>query len=130
MCSSDLEVCKLVITHWLHDNGVRNGVFQLPDGREFAMFSTAYGDGVCSDNYDNQYPVDSGSIGCILASELDYPDGASGGNIVDFPTDFEPYVGGEGALVFGPVVIDTVGDDSEEWESDEWNDFEYFGETG
>lgn len=116
------EVCDIVIT----DNDVRDGVFTLNDGREFAMLSTAYGDGMYSDNYDNEYPVDSGSIGCILVSDVDTPEGVTSGNIIDFPTDFEPYAGGEGQLVFGPVVIDTIGEDSDEWESDEWEDLDDF----
>jgi hypothetical protein len=117
------EVCNTTI----YDiRTVKNGVFTLSDGREFALFSTAYGDGMYSDNYDNEYPVDSGSIGCILASDVDTPAGVGNGNVIDFPTDFEPYIGGEGRIVFGPVVIDTIGEDSEEWESDEWEDFDDF----
>ena len=124
--SSWEEVCNITISG-PHD--VKNGVFTLSAGREFALFSTAYGDGMYSDNYDNEYPVDSGSIGCILASDVDTPQGVDNGNVIDFPTDFEPYIGGEGRIVFGPVVIDTIGEDSEEWdseewESDEWDDFE------
>lgn len=117
------EVCNITI----QDIGnVKNGVFTFSDGREFALFSTAYGDGIYSDNYDNEYPVDSGSIGCILVSDVDTPEGVDNGNIIDFPTDFEPYIGGEGRIVFGPVVIDTIGEDSDEWESDEWDDLDDF----
>lgn len=103
---------------------VRNGVFTLKDGREFAIFSTAYGDGLYSDNYTNEYPVDSGTIGCILLSDVDDQDSVKFGNVVNFPTDFEPCVGGEGKIVFGHLEIDTIGEDSDEWESDEWDDFE------
>lgn len=103
---------------------VKNGVFTLKDGREFAIFSTAYGDGNYSDNYQNDYPVDSGTIGCILLSNVDDEGGVKFGNVIDFPTDFEPYPSGEGKIVFGPLEIDTIGEDSDEWESDEWDDFE------
>ena len=56
-----LEVCDLTI----QDSRLIEGEFQLKDGRKFAMYSTAYGDGTYYDHYGFSYSVDSGSIGCI-----------------------------------------------------------------
>jgi len=61
-----LEVCDLTI----QDSRLIEGEFQLKDGRKFAMYSTAYGDGTYYDHYGFSYSVDSGSIGCIRMEDI------------------------------------------------------------
>lgn len=102
-----LEICDLTI----RGTRVLDGEFQLKDGRRFAMYSTAYGDGVYYDHYGHSYSVDSGSIGCILADDIKYVD-LDVGAVQEFDTDF--VTGGgrgepdwEGTIQFGHVVIET-----------------------
>ena len=107
-----LEICDITI----RGTRVLDGEFQLKDGRRFAMYSTAYGDGVYYDHYGHSYSVDSGSIGCILADDIKYVDNFDQfldvGAIQEFDTDF--VAGGgrgesdwEGTIQFGHVVIET-----------------------
>ena len=60
------EVCKLTIK----GRECLSGVFTLPDGRKFAMYGTAYGDGTYQSNENTFHSVDSGTIGCILKSDI------------------------------------------------------------
>jgi len=101
------EVCDLLFAG-RDDRGCNEGIFKLANGVEFAMFNTAHGDGTYEDSEGRMYPVDSGSIGCILASAIDDPEAwMLGGNIVEFDTDFEVSTRYGGELTFGDVVIDT-----------------------
>ena len=52
------------------DNGLCDGEFTLKDGRKFALYSTAYGDGVYPTSIGGSCCVDAGSIGCILKSDI------------------------------------------------------------
>ena len=102
------EVCDLLFANRT-DGGCNEGVFNLKDGRTFAIFNTAFGDGVYQDNFGAEYMVDAGSIGCIKVSGIDreHPDNfLTGGQIVGFDNDFE--VDTDGALLtFGHIRIDT-----------------------
>jgi hypothetical protein len=102
------EVCDLLFAG-RDDYGCNQGVFNLKDGRSFAIFNTAFGDGVYQDNFGAEYMVDAGSIGCIKVSGIDrdHPDNfLTGGHIVGFDNDFE--VDTDGALLtFGHIRIDT-----------------------
>lgn len=107
------EVCALTIA----GQNMVDGVFNLADGRQFAMFSTAYGDGTYTSNRGGKYPVDSGSIGCIMVDNItgafsgESPD-LGAGVLHKFERDFE--VSGErGVIVFGHIVIDTDEDEEE-----------------
>ena len=60
------EVCKLTIK----DRKCLEGIFTMKDGRTFALFHTAWGDGVYSSNMGTSHSVDSGTIGCILKSAI------------------------------------------------------------
>lgn len=116
------EVCSLIIK----DNQVLEGEFELSDGRRFAIYSTAWGDGLYLDQFGNEYPVDAGSIGCILVSDItrkDYGDRIDGdlGNFHTFEEPFKTY-SEEGVIVIGDVRIDT--DPSYEEDYDD----EYYGE--
>ena len=108
-----LDICDITI----QGTRVIDGEFQLKDGRRFAMYSTAYGDGVYYDEYGHSYSVDSGSIGCILLDDIKYVDNFDQfldvGAILEFDEDFVT-VGGrgesdwEGMIQFGHVVIETT----------------------
>ena len=101
------EVCDLLFAG-RDDRGCNEGVFKLANGVEFAMFNTAHGDGTYEDCEGRMYPVDSGSIGCILASAIDDTEAwMLGGNIVEFDADFEVSTRYGGELTFGDIVIDT-----------------------
>lgn len=109
------DVCDLIID----GNICKDGVFTLKNGTEFAMFSTMYGDGFYTDQYGNGYPVDSGSIGCVLLDKIDniskeYLERS--GSVQDIPNDFE--VDSENGVIFiGPITIDTGDDDDYEDET-------------
>ena len=105
------EVCGL----FFPDNHTARGLqgeFTLQDGRRFASFDTAYGDGEYGSNIGTQHSVDSGSIGCI--SVYDIRDETYSlerlqelGAIVDFEAPFEVSTD-QGLLRFGPVLIETA----------------------
>ncbi len=61
------DVCDLTLDP-LNDADDRE--FQFDDGREFLFLSTAYGDGTYFDQFGNQYPVDSGTIGAVKVEYL------------------------------------------------------------
>lgn len=99
------EVCELTINgdSWI------DGEFTLKDGRKFAIYSTKYGDG-----YYEGIGVDSGTIGCILVSDIDTKCSENRidlGRQVDFPRIFET-ASHDGEIFFGEVHIDT-GDSDE-----------------
>ena len=104
------EVCSRVI----NGDNCRDGVFTLEDGTQFAMMTTCYGDGQYEDNIGRRYSVDSGSIGCVLASKCD-SDSYSGGQVIDFTQPFMVRVVSEGErwlaksykLCFGRVQVET-----------------------
>ena len=78
------------------------GEHTLMDGRKFAILRTAYGDGEYPDDRGNSYPVDSGTIGCILTDATSTTHGA----IIQFDQPFE-VVDRNGTLCFGDVEIYT-----------------------
>ena len=99
------EVCQLTINH---DRAI-GGEFNLKDGRRFAMYNTMYGDGTYHDNLGGEYWVDSGSIGCILVSDIDQNNVENHldvGNVhiirQDFPTGEK-----DGKIMFHNVSINT-----------------------
>lgn len=89
------EICDLP--------GDGTGEFTLKDGRRIAIYSTAYGDGVYADQHMFKYGVDSGTLGCVLASEVDV---STDGSIVQFDYDFETKYD-DGNVVIGYIKIDT-----------------------
>ncbi len=99
------EFCTLTIVN--HE--CLSGEFQLADGRRFATYSTAYGDGTYRSNIGTSHCVDAGLIGCIRLDDIasdKYSDIERLGAVVNFDTDFDT---GEldGTIWFGPVKIDT-----------------------
>ena len=102
------ECCGLFFAN-RNDHGCNEGEFNLKDGRRFACYNTAYGDGEYYDEQRRSYGVDAGSIGCILLKDIDLKNENNfthGGQIVNFTHDF---VTGKdrGILTFGYVRIDT-----------------------
>lgn len=104
------EVCSLTIK----DRNIIDGEFTMKDGRRFAMYSTKFGDGEYSDQYGMAYCVDSGSIGCILASDITQADCEPKdlGLLMTFETDFVTGGGSdvedwEGTIQFGKIAIET-----------------------
>ena len=110
------EVCNLTI----RDHQCLEGEFTLADGRRFATLSTAYGDGTYRSNIGTDHSVDSGSIGCILVSDIrdnTYDNIEDLGAIVEFDQPFEVSEDA-GLLKFGHVLIETAGGYDEDEEED------------
>jgi len=108
------QVCNIIF----QAEKVIDGEFYLPDGRKFAIYGTAYGDGEYYDQYGHTYSVDAGSIGCILMSDIranKYDNILDLGAVQEFA---EPFVTGSqgGQLEFGHVIIET---DAVDWHEDE-----------
>ena len=81
------EFCSITISN----NHCLCGEFEMKDGRRFATYGTAWGDGVYRDQYRNEYSVDSGSIGCIKLEDIKaekYKDIEDLGAIHTFKHDF------------------------------------------
>lgn len=118
------EVCDLTLAE-----GVDEGQFELADGRQFILFSTAYGDGCYPDQMGRSYAVDSGTIGAIRVDDIRDPgfariveDGL--GHVHEFPAEIDgsDCFNEDGVLTFYNVVIDTAGsdydDEGEEYDED------------
>jgi hypothetical protein len=108
------EVCELFFPANHPPRGVE-GEFTLKDGRRFASFSTAYGDGTYYSNINTEHSVDAGIIGCIRVEDIrdtQYDDPESLGAFVEFGKPFEVSSDGS-SLVFGHVVIETGHDEEE-----------------
>jgi hypothetical protein len=106
------EVCRLFFPVDAPPKGVE-GEFTLADGRRFASFATAYGDGEYRSSINTSHSVDSGSIGCIRAEDIrdnEYSQEtlAELGAFVEFDQPFE-VSNDQGMLTFGHVQIETAG---------------------
>jgi len=106
-----LEFCDITI----RGTQVIDGEFQLKDGRRFATYGTAYGDGVYYDEYGHAYPVDAGLIGCIKVEDISaekQDNFLDFGAVLNFDTSFATSGGRgesdwEGTIQFGHVLIET-----------------------
>jgi len=102
----------------------RGGVFTDSEtGLEYAVFSTAYGDGLYVDNMGHKFPVDAGCIGCVPVGMCGAE--AEGHLVVERKTPFEVEYN-NGTIIFGAIRIDTKGhsgggyyEDQEEEEEEE-----------
>jgi hypothetical protein len=115
------EVGKLIFDDWKSQRA-KSGIFTLEDGRKFAIFSTAYGDGEYYDNFGSSYCVDSGSIGCILTKDIPNWDQIMydsnvlevrflGQQILPVVFDIPFEVKSENVMIhFGDITIDTTGE--------------------
>jgi hypothetical protein len=111
------ECCDLFFPANHPPKGVE-GEFTLKDGRRFASFSTAHGDGTYYSNINTEHSVDAGIIGCIRVEDIrddEASDMETLGAIVEFDKPFEVSSDGT-SLVFGHVVINTGYDDEDEEE--------------
>lgn len=101
------EVCDIMFSNSSKFRG-SEGVLTLKSGVKFAIYGTAHGDGEYSDQFGNKYPVDSGTIGCILVSDINnHPDNnIELGNVHDIPEPFEVYYN-RGVINIGNISIDT-----------------------
>ena len=111
------ECCDLFFPANHPPKGVE-GEFTLKDGRRFASFGTAYGDGTYRSSIGTDHCVDSGSIGCISVYDIqdktyDLERLQQLGAIVDFETPFEVDAD-YGLLKFGSVMIETAADEEEQ----------------
>jgi hypothetical protein len=112
------EVCRLTFPFRRGPNKRKsvNGKFVLKGGVEISLHGTAYGDGVYLDQRGREYGVDSGTIGCVSVKHL--------GRKTKAKIKKQPWLGHihemhysfaskdeSGKLRFGPVVIDTTGED-------------------
>ena len=105
-------------------NECLQGEFEMPDGRKFATYSTAWGDGLYKDQYGNRYGVDAGLIGCIKLDDIKadkYSNIEDLGSVFEFKEDFTTSGGRgdrdwDGVIRIGNVRINTdpSGDEFEE----------------
>ena len=106
-----VEFCSITID----GHNVIDGEFQLKDGRRFATYGTAYGDGAYHDQYGHSYSVDAGLIGCIKVKDIraeKYENLLDLGSIMEFDNSFVTLGGRgdeawEGVIQFGHVMIET-----------------------
>ena len=116
------EVCSLLFPEEGSNERDTSGVYQLEDGRRFALHSTAWGDGAYEDNEGRIYYVDAGVIGCIAKKDLpNYTGPGQGIHEVAFTEDFETSYD-EGTIRFGHVVIETdpeYDEDEDSWDEEE-----------
>jgi hypothetical protein len=120
------DFCSVI----LDGDNVHDGEMTMPDGRKFASYGTAHGDGVYEDQFGHEYCVDAGLIGCILVSDItrkDYDDLTRLGRIKVFDRDF--ITGSErGVITFGNIRIDTdpeYDEYEEEYEEPDYDEEEY-----
>lgn len=123
------EVCNLAFPE---DRTEYGGFFTLEDGRQFAIYGTAYGDGEYFDGQGKRYSVDSGTIGMLLADDIrDEIAYLEGGNFHEFENPLNENCCGEenGEIWFGSVCINTADspeDDEYEEEEDCEDDNSYY----
>lgn len=94
------------------------------DGSWVVGLPTMYGDGVFSDGWGREYPVDAGLIGLVPAefAEVGEDGKVWGAHLVTFEHSFMAAV--EGSVIrFGPIEIETG--DVEEDEEDEFGEDEF-----
>lgn len=101
------EVCDILFGD-SESNIIPEGEFKLKDGRRFALYSTAHGDGTFYDNEGNRYMVDAGSIGCIRIEDIRQTpkNFINGGVALTFLQPFNTSTDGS-TLTFGHITIDT-----------------------
>lgn len=113
------DLCYVMKPKWdeaLQVSDCGDGVFALSDGRRFAMFGTAYGDGQYPCSNGAFFAVDSGTVGCILVADIrdpgvqDEAELCRLGTIVDFADAFG-CGSDKGVIFFGDVTVDTEGED-------------------
>jgi hypothetical protein len=106
------EFCSITI----QGNRCLDGEFVLSDGRRFATYGTAWGDGSYFDQHRHEYAVDAGLIGCILIKDIKIEKNniLELGNVVKIDYDFTTSGGRadnhsdwNGVIHIGPIRIET-----------------------
>jgi len=83
----------------------KEGWITLRDGRTFWIHSTMWGDGGYYDQHDNEYGVDSGTLGLVKVCDMDDDARPELGHI---HTMHSPVCHADmGILHFGSITIDT-----------------------
>lgn len=122
------DLCYVMHPEWkefcdvtIQDEQCLDGEFVLADGRRFASFRTAYGDGTYRSNIGTEHSVDAGLIGCIRVEDIH--DNQYSQEVlerlaafVDFDQPFE-VSSDQGLLVFDHVQIETAG--GYDWDEEE-----------
>jgi hypothetical protein len=106
------DLCYVLHDEWdeVCEHIEQDGQFTLRNGTEIVLYTTAYGDGTYVDQANNEYSVDSGTIGAVLLSAIDQTNSrnrTNGGNIVQFKKEWD-HSSNDGFLTFGHIVINTV----------------------
>lgn len=83
------DLCYVLDDVWDEVWRLCDGVHTLADGRRVAIFSTVHGDGIYDDDDGNEYAVDSGSLGCILADDI--RDTSASDDLGAFVTTADPF---------------------------------------
>ena len=99
------EFCSITIK----GNRCLDGEFEFKDGRRFATYGTAHGDGEYHDQYGHTYSVDAGLIGCIRMEDIradKYDNLLRLGAIQEFASAFATSEH-QGQIYLGHVIIDT-----------------------
>jgi hypothetical protein len=108
------EFCSITI----QGNRCLDGEFVLSDGRRFATYGTAWGDGSYFDQHRHEYAVDAGLIGCILIKDIKIEKNniLELGNVVKIDYDFTTSGGRDwnGVIHIGPIRIETNAPDFDE----------------
>lgn len=106
------------------------GIFtESASGKQYAVFRTAFGDGVYQDNKGRDYSVDAGCIACIPVEIVDKPKYDDLVHIEEFEDDFEVgFIQSGGVIYFGTIEIMTDPPCEEEEEDEGLNIFTQFNE--
>lgn len=100
------DLCYVMHKEWDEVcNNLEDGEHTLADGRTYAIYGTAHGDG-CYDSAKGSIDVDSGTIGCILVDDIREGLPSDGFAIVTFKQPFETGVE-KGLIYFDHVEIET-----------------------
>ena len=111
------EVCDLLFAG-RDDGGCNEGEFTLKNGVRFAIYNTAYGDGVYPDQKGNSYPVDAGCIGCIRVEDVYDPEWyLEGMTEHTFEQDFTTSTDGE-TISIGHVAVFTGYEEEDDYDEE------------
>ena len=128
------DLCYILHPHWkemceltIKDGDCLEGEFTLSNGVRFAMYRTKWGDGEFDDQHGNHYPVDSGSIGCVLVKDVMDDEDAwlEGVHPHTFTQDFTTG-SNKDYLQFGHICIDVSGEEEDDELGEEGPDREFW----
>ena len=113
------DLCYVINKTWyevcsLHDKNREPNTYTLSNSVTIGIADTQNGDGVYSDNFDNEYPVDSGTIGFIRVSDIEADKlvDITLGQVYEFE-DIPTIQYFEGLITIGFICINTSTEDSE-----------------